>query len=649
MNGFVRAYWAKILTVVGWTGSLILLWAIPGSPLRRAELSTQAIFMQIRNRLVPTLPPDEVVIVAIDNDSLNLEARLFPEDYEEAPILNQMTAWPWPRQVHAELTRLLTTAGAKAVVFDVVFSTQSAYGPADDALWNQVLQTSGATVVLGANYTLGGNQVSLNLPHPDIVDGTPVELGFVNTVTSDNDNRTFILSALFPIPQGIPQLPSLAEAALETAGIPVPTFDRTSWIHYYSQPFVQIPYYELLVPTLRQNNWQDGAIFRDKIVLIGATADTLQDFHQTPIGRLSGPQIQAHQMGTLLENRAIGVVTPLGQVVLLLVIGLGGGSLLGWPEQVRWILTGTGLGIVTLTGLGFGVLLGQVAVPVILTGNSLIVAIGGTEASKRAIRAQLDKLRLRTTLDRYVSKPVAEEIMNQPDNFQNLLRGRKRQIAVLFSDIRGFTTLSSELPPEALIPQLNDYLTHMVQVITQRQGCIDKFIGDAIMAEFGSPISQGSQQDALNAVEAALAMRTTLDSLRRHWQEEGLPLFFAGIGINFGDAVAGNIGSPERLEYTVLGDTVNVASRVESLTKEFATDIIITQSVYDLVHDFVDTIPLGNRRIRGRTGETGLFQVIGHRGKAEDRTIFDQVHRDYLARLNQIPGALDDESLVSLL
>jgi len=636
-----------ILTVVGWTGSLILFWAVPGSPLRRWELSAQAMWMQVWHRLQPVPPPEEVVIVAIDNDSLNVEGRLFPEDYEEAPILQAMTAWPWPRRVHAELTRLLLEAGARAIVFDVVFSTQSAYGPEDDQAWRELLSTSGSQVVLGANYTLNLNQASLNLPHPDLIGDSPITVGFVNTQSDFGDPRVFQLSAGLEIPEGIPVLPSLAEAALQVAKRAYDPPDPEAWIYYFSRPFLEIPYYELLVPSLRETKWAGGEILRDKIVLIGATADTLQDFHQTPLGRLSGPQIQAHQIGTLLTNRAITPLSPFQQLLVLMAVGLGGGTLMMRWQRLEGILLSMGGGIIAVTALAGLLLQWHIAMPTLVTSNLILVGIGTTEASRRTIQTQLEKLKLRRTLDRYVSEPVAAEIMSQPEDFTNLLRGRKRQIAVLFSDIRGFTTLSSELPPEAIIPQLNQYLTAMVKEITTCKGCIDKFIGDAIMAEFGSPISAGPQQDALNAVTAALNMRARLAQLRQEWRSQGLPVFFAGIGINFGDAVAGSIGSEERSEYTVLGDTVNVASRVESLTKEFATDLIITQSTYDLVAEVIDTIPLGKRRIRGRSGETGLFQVIGRKGNAADRELFHQVHQDYLHRLETIPGALEDESLLS--
>jgi adenylate cyclase len=260
------------------------------------------------------------------------------------------------------------------------------------------------------------------------------------------------------------------------------------------------------------------------------------------------------------------------------------------------------------------------AVPVMIIALSGLSFLGTGTLSE-----QFERLRLRRTLERYVAAPVVREILSQPENFQALLQGRKLKAAVMFCDIRGFTNLSLKVPPEQLVAQLNTYLNVMVAAIVAARGTVDKFIGDAVMAEFGSPVSQGEKNDALNAVKAALTMRKALADLRTQWQQQNQPTLFNGIGINYGEVIAGNIGSVQRLEYTVIGDTVNIASRVEGLTKEFLTDILITHSVYELVQDEVEVIHLGEHPLRGRDTKVSLYSLVGLKG--EDPTLYHQVQK----------------------
>ncbi|HBY81577.1 MAG TPA: adenylate/guanylate cyclase domain-containing protein, partial [Cyanobacteria bacterium UBA11148] len=232
-----------------------------------------------------------------------------------------------------------------------------------------------------------------------------------------------------------------------------------------------------------------------------------------------------------------------------------------------------------------------------------------------------------------VAAPVVQEILKQPDDYQELLKGRKLKAAILFSDIRGFTTLSSQLEPEPLVEQLNIYLNAMVEVILDAGGTVDKFIGDAVMAEFGSPVSEGEKTDAMNSIRAALEMRKALHKLREQWYQEGRVPLFNGIGINYGELIAGDIGSLRRREYAVIGDAVNVASRVEGLTKTFGIDILITDSLYEIVKEEVEVIYVGEQEVRGRSGAVRLYSLIGLKGESQD--FYQQVQDDLQRYLNK--------------
>ena len=257
----------------------------------------------------------------------------------------------------------------------------------------------------------------------------------------------------------------------------------------------------------------------------------------------------------------------------------------------------------------------------------MLVFGGLSYTAAGALSDRAEQQRIRRTLEHYMAPPVVAEILNQPDDYTKLIVGKELPAAVLFSDIRGFSRLSYHLPAEAMVSLLNTYLEAMVQDIMGYRGTIDKFIGDAVMAEFGSPTSQGAREDALNAIRAGLSMRRSLADLRQRLLAAGQPALFHGIGINYGKVIAGNIGSVQRLEYTVIGDTVNVASRIESLTKRLGTDFLITASLYELVSQDVKVIAMGEYRLSGREEELiKVYSVVGF--DEADATLYEQVQKE---------------------
>lgn len=215
--------------------------------------------------------------------------------------------------------------------------------------------------------------------------------------------------------------------------------------------------------------------------------------------------------------------------------------------------------------------------------------------------------RIRETFGRYVTRQVADHLMAS----DQVLGGELVPVTVLFSDIRSFTTISESMPPRELLDFLNEYFTGMVESILDHHGVVDKFIGDAIMAVFGAPSPE--QEDPLQAVLCALEMREKLKSINEDFAKRGLPEIRTGVGLHYGQVVAGNMGHSERMEYTVIGDTVNVASRLEGLTKEYGADILISGQLHELVADAIEAELIEHVQVKGREESVAVYRVIGRR------------------------------------
>jgi adenylate cyclase len=217
-----------------------------------------------------------------------------------------------------------------------------------------------------------------------------------------------------------------------------------------------------------------------------------------------------------------------------------------------------------------------------------------------------EKRKVRKLFSRYVSKDVYDELLAHPERAE--LGGARREMSVLFSDIRGFTNVTEQGEPEAIVGQLNEYFTKMVEVVFGYSGTVDKFVGDMVMALFGAPLDD--DRHAENAVKAACGMVEQLAVLNRRWASEGRPQLDIGIGINSGEMIAGNIGSSSIMSYTVIGDNVNLGSRLESLNKEYKTRIIISDATRSRLTGSYETRPLGDVVVKGKTRPVSIHEVI---------------------------------------
>jgi adenylate cyclase len=226
-----------------------------------------------------------------------------------------------------------------------------------------------------------------------------------------------------------------------------------------------------------------------------------------------------------------------------------------------------------------------------------------------------ERERLKDTFGRFINKDIAEKAMKG----ELTLGGETKKVTIFFSDIRSFTEISEKLKPDEVVEFLNDYMTRMVDCVNKTNGVVDKFIGDAVMAVWGAPVSAGSPaKDALNCIRAALLMRSALQEFNKGRGDDKKPLIRIGCGINSGDVVAGQIGSSQRMEYTVIGDAVNLASRTESLNKPLHTDILITENTWDLIGDYITAKEMPPVTVKGKEKPVRMFAVINLRESNSD-------------------------------
>ncbi len=383
--------------------------------------------------------------------------------------------------------------------------------------------------------------------------------------------------------------------------------------------FAPRPLYEVFDPKFWHSNYADGAFFKDKIVMVGASAQVMHDVFDTPMDpTTSGPALHLQAMAAAMNHEFLRPTPAKTGLALVGAGGLVAWSLVSFLRKPLFcvgtlvLTTAAYLGAARLSYDQTGLLL--LTVPVL----SALLLSGLFSLGLEYAIERLEKLRTRRTLERYVSKNLVKEVLENPDSYYSSLRGVRVPATVLFSDLIGFTTLSEKADPEALVSQLNEYLSRMTSVVFSNGGTLDKFIGDAIMAVWGNVRSFGMAQDAKNCARAALAMRCELKKLNQKWREEGRMGLGMGIGINQGEVVVGNIGSHERMDPTVIGDSVNLASRLEGLTRIYGVDILVGASAAELTRDEVHLRSVARVQVKGKSKPVDVFTFIGGRNEEVD-------------------------------
>jgi adenylate cyclase len=381
----------------------------------------------------------------------------------------------------------------------------------------------------------------------------------------------------------------------------------------YQGPWGTFRHYSIV--DVLQEKFPPGT-FDGKLVLIGATATGIGDLRATPFGGTDFPGVEIHAnvIDNILNDRFVkrGAKQALIDAVLIFCFGIPLGI---WMALVspRWMWFGAGL-LVPLVGVDYLAFLHgwwlNFSLPAMtLTSNVVLVSL------YRALIEEKEKRRVRSAFGQYLSPEVIRRLLLNPQ----LVEPRKTEISVMFSDIRGFTTISEKLDAQDLAHFLNLYLSDMTRIVFDRHGTLDKYIGDAVMAFWGAPFEEPGH--ATHACDSALDMMKRVRELQKQWEAEGKPRLDIGIGLNTGVASVGNMGSSLRYGYTALGDTVNLSSRLEGLNKDYGTHILVNESTYNAAKDagFVFR-ELDLIRVKGKLQPVTLYELLGRTEDASTET-----------------------------
>jgi adenylate cyclase len=388
---------------------------------------------------------------------------------------------------------------------------------------------------------------------------------------------------------------------------------RTVPVDRYGRMFINYLGPEGIIPTysaaaVLNGSLPEGAL-KDKIVLVGATAVGIYDLRVTPFsGNFPGVEVQATIMDNLLRGNFIRL-PPLGLVIMLLIL-VGLAALLGLtlPRlSAAWAFIFTLFIMEGYVGINYYLFSRQGLQLELFYPLGLVVLIYLGVTMQRFLAEERERVRIRKTFESYVAPTIVQEMLKHPEQLR--LGGERREITVLFTDIRGFTTMSENLDPEALVKLLHDFLNPMSNIIINLGGTIDKYMGDAIMALFGAPLVQPDHPRL--ACQAALEMVGSLAALNQEWADQGRPPLRVGVGVNTGPVAVGNMGSDRLFDYTAIGDNVNLASRLEGLNKYYGTNILISETTAQGLKNGFILRDLDLVRVKGKAQAARIYELLG--------------------------------------
>jgi adenylate cyclase len=516
--------------------------------------------------------------------------------------------WPWPREMHARLIESLRSAGAKVIAFDIIFSE-----PSSEEADKRFAAVLGPDVVLAADDVTTQLDQGIQTTRVNPIDPF-LDAGAVPGVASvDPDGDVYL--------RRMPtQADSFAAEILRLAGTPVQPPPDDALIQHFgpTRTYPTVSYYQALDP---QEFLQPGR-FKDKIVLVGlslkaATSanagapDTFPTAYTLTTGTLTaGVEVQATILDNLKHRLYVTPVPRIAMVFLIITAAFLAAALS--TQRVSWK---TGLAAIFVVAFFFIEAWTLLRVERIWAPPALpaaaALAVFGTRFGLDYARERHLRHAVSEAFSRYLSPDLVAQLARDPSALK--LGGERRNLSILFCDVRGFTTLSEKLKdePERLTSLINRLLDPLSEAVLVEGGTIDKYIGDCVMAFWNAPLP--SPDHPLRAVRASMRMLDAVAALNatlRKEEGEGAPTFAIGVGINTGDCVVGNVGSRWRYDYSVLGDTVNLASRLESLSKEYGVALILGPMTAEAVRDHYALIELDRIAVRGRATQSAIFTVV---------------------------------------
>lgn len=601
--------------------------------------------------LAADLSPDPaIVIIAVNEKSV---ATLEP--YYGRP--------PWTRELMARAVEEAAHGGARAVAFDILFSEENRNDPAGDRRLAAALES--LPTILGAQTggkAAGGSPAAwrpslwkieraperepqpLIGPHP--LFSTAHSIGTMQHYLERRASIARRYRTLVPVGAGewVPSLalavaaaarplpprarwsPRVGDDLLEVGDLAIPIDGEATFsIRWHGaregrgaddMSYATVDFDKLVAASLQREETpaaaaeldaQLRALFEGKIAIVGYTASGLVDLRATPLSATSaGVEIHANALDNLLRGRFNRAADP--RVVLPLIVlaaALFGAIAASLQSQAA-------------TAALFAFFAGAwlAATPLLLRRGIVAAAVGPALAIAatwvtitlvRFVAEQRRSSLLKGTFGRYVSPQILDYLLENPDKVR--LGGERRDLTILFSDIRGFTTISEASEPEEVVEMLNEYLTRMVDILLSHGGTLDKFIGDAVMGFWNAPTEVGDHPR--RAVLCAIDMIEETARLREEWEGQGKPSLRIGVGVNTGEAVVGNIGSNRVFGYTVIGDAVNLASRLEGKNKDYGTEIIVSESTKERMGNDIPAFYLDEVRVKGKNLPVKIYEIRG--------------------------------------